>query len=343
MRILAVALGLPLALGPSTHAADTTDRTRVERATSSGSIWMISTRHLGCAGYGASARDPDFTIMRYDESPESWSDATLQSFLEDDPAIPTVFYIHGNRRGWDGAFQRGWAFYHALAAEAGSDFRFVIWSWPSDQVRGPLRDMRVKACRTTADGYYLGWLLARMRPDSRVSLVGYSFGARIITAGMHLLSGGGLSGAPPIDAAEPRTRMRAVLLAAAIHSDWLLPGRPRESIWPVTDRIAVLYNSSDPVLQRYHVIERRCKPQALGYVGFWGEQQLGPDAERLTNRDVSCHVGRTHDINAYFCSPTVMSWVGQTALWRMESDQIDVAASVPSETADDLATVAVQK
>ena len=341
MRIVAVAVCLPLVLGPSTRATDSGQL--AEESTGVGSIWLISTRHLGCAGNATSSNDPDLTVMRYDEPSEAWSDATLQSFLDEDVAIPTVFYIHGNRRGWHDAFQRGWAFHHALATEVGSKFRLVIWSWPADQMRGALRDVRAKASRTNADGYYLGWLLARMRPDAQVSLVGFSFGARIITGAMHLLSSGTLAGVSLNATSSPREPLRAVLLAAAIHSDWLLPGRPHESIWPVTDQISVLYNSSDPVLQRYHLVERRGKPQALGHVGFWGSQQLGDTAERLSNRDVSCYVGRTHDIDAYFCSSTVMSWVRDASLWQVAGDQPVVSEGVPSEIADDLDAVAVQK
>ena len=347
MRIVAVAFCLPLVLGPSARVADATDSEDLSSQSERlDPIWTISTRHLGYAGNELSAGELDLQVLRYDAASEVWLDAPLQAFLDEDGEAPTVFYVHGNRRDRNEAFRRGWACYHALARDAGPDlpFRFVIWSWPSDQLRGPLRDIRAKACRTNVDGQYLGWLLGRMQPDTRVSLVGYSFGARIITGAMHLLNGGTLAGQTvPIDSPAARTPVRAVLLAAAIHSDWLLPGRPHEDIWPVTDRMSVLYNSSDPVLRRYHAIERRGRPQALGYVGFWGWQQLGAAAKRVSNRDVSCYVGRTHDVDAYFCSSTVMNWVRETTLGAPVNDRLPLATGESMEIDTDLAAGAIQK
>ena len=70
--------------------------------------------------------------------------------------------------------------------------RFVIWSWPSAQVRGQLRDVRTKANRTELAGYCLAWVLTHLPETQQVSLLGYSFGARIATGAMHLVGGGEL-------------------------------------------------------------------------------------------------------------------------------------------------------
>ena len=51
----------------------------------------------------------------------------------DDPATPTVVYIHGNRTDADEAAGNGCYVDRAIQCQAaGRPFRFVIWSWPAD-------------------------------------------------------------------------------------------------------------------------------------------------------------------------------------------------------------------
>ena len=72
-----------------------------------------------------------------------------------------VIYIHGNRVPSELAAPEGQHVYRLLTAGVAdaTPIRFVIWSWPSAQVQGPLRDVRTKANRTDLAGYCLAWLL----------------------------------------------------------------------------------------------------------------------------------------------------------------------------------------
>lgn len=304
-----------LSLVSLTHA------THIERvvreANPSNTIWMISTRHLEYPDWQATAH-VELKLLRFDPTGDQWVDGTLEQFLgEETDQTMTVFYVPGNRTEWDEAFDKGWAFYHALASDTGTpNFRFVIWSWPSDQISGPIRDVRAKACRTNSDGHYLGWLLSQMCPDAQVSLAGFSFGARIITGALHLLGGGMLTGQTLPSATLSRSPMRAVLMAAAVHNDWLLPGRPHGEVWPLTDELSILYNSSDPVLKRYRFVDPHARPAALGYIGFWCADEVGSAADRVSPRDVCCQVGRTHDFGCYLGSVEIMESVRQTMLWK---------------------------
>ena len=81
--------------------------------------------------------------------------------------------------------------------------RFVIFSWPSSKVSGGLlNDVRVKAARTGPAGCQLAWLIDQMPAETPLSLVGFSFGARIITGGLHVLAGGSLGGSMQSDRAR---------------------------------------------------------------------------------------------------------------------------------------------
>ena len=70
-----------------------------------------------------------------------------------------------------------------------------FWSWPADRVcRHNRPDIQLKAAYCDAESYYLAAWLRGVQRDGKVSLVGHSFGPRIITGALHLLAGGQLAG-----------------------------------------------------------------------------------------------------------------------------------------------------
>ena len=152
-----------------------------------------------------------------------WQPSDLESFLAFDPAVPTMIFVHGNQISPGDAKCEGLAVYRRVILH-GCDaprIRFVIFSWPSSKVSGGLlRDVRVKAARTGPAGCQLAWLLDQMPAETPVSLVGFSFGARIITGGLHVLAGGSLGGSMSLaEHVHPnRQPMSVVLMASALHS-----------------------------------------------------------------------------------------------------------------------------
>ena len=125
-----------------------------------------------------------------------WVAADAKTFrASDDPAVPTVVSIHGNRTDADDAVEKGWNIYQSIRAQSDRPLRYVIWSWPADREfrrNGP--DVRLKAAYSDVEAWYLAQWLAQFRPGVRVSLIGHSFGPRIITGALHLLAGGQLAG-----------------------------------------------------------------------------------------------------------------------------------------------------
>src|SRR5690606_32277769 len=120
-----------------------------------------------------------------------WHRADAATLLaHDDPARPTVIFVHGNRFSADDAITSGWQAYHALTRCASDQpVRFVIWSWPSDKQGGPIRDARTKSSRTLVEGYYLARLMTRIQPEVSTGIVGYSFGSRVALGAVHLAGG----------------------------------------------------------------------------------------------------------------------------------------------------------
>ena len=157
-------------------------------------VWLLSTRGMPdcpCADEASAIRY--WRLM--DDC--QWVPADAGEFhAGDDPATPTVVYIHGNRTDADEAVSNGCYVDQAIQCQAAErPFRFVIWSWPADRAcRRNRPDVQLKADRSDADAYYLARWLQELRPGVKVSLVGHSFGPRIIAGAMQLLAGGELAG-----------------------------------------------------------------------------------------------------------------------------------------------------
>jgi hypothetical protein len=235
-----------------------------------------------------------------------WQRSDLESFLAFDPSVPTIVFIHGNQIGPGDAKSEGISVYRKLILQDcdAPRIRFVIFSWPSSKVGGLLRDVREKAARTEPAGYHLAWLLDQMPAETPISLVGFSFGARIITGGLHILAGGSLGGSLVLDEhLHPhRPPMNAVLIAAASHSYWLAPGQHHGLAMTEVNRMLLINNCDDRAMRYYDLlVPGRGGPQALG---LCGPTRISPEyAKKIFKRDVSRYVGSQHDLMNYVCAP----------------------------------------
>jgi esterase/lipase superfamily enzyme len=246
-----------------------------------------------------------------------WSPADAKTFhSSDDPAVPTVVFIHGNRNDADEAVETGWCTYQSIRSQTDRPLRYVIWSWPADrEFRRNRPDARLKAAWSDVDAWYLAQWLAEFRPGVRVSLIGHSFGPRIITGALHLLAGGQLAGCGLPEKAVAawstgkRNPIRAVLLAAALDYDWLAPGGCHERALLLVDQVLVTCNPCDRALRWYSRMDGRGGPPALGSVGPCGVE----NAKNLELINVSATVGRLHDYREYNAAPDVSSrWARYT-------------------------------
>jgi len=282
------------------------------------SIWMISTRHLNCP-CGPSLGSTDFRFFRYDPA-AGWQTADEARWAQDERLdAVTLVYVHGNRIEPEEASSRGLAAYRALLRNLpdSSPVRFVIWSWPSSKVHGPRprRDAQTKAARTACESYFLATFLNGLETDAQLRLLGYSFGARIVSGALHLAGGGTLGRYHLMELKQrPANSVRVVLQAAAMNNQWWLPGGYHDQSFSQVERLLLLYNPCDPVLRRYPRLDPGCSGQALGYTGLGRPGRLGQDAERLEQANVCCQIGKTHDERAYFASETLMRRARETLL-----------------------------
>ena len=112
--------------------------------------------------------------------------------------------------------------------------------------------------------------------EQRVSLLAYSYGARIATGALHLLEGGQLSGRALASPDGRAFHVRLVMLAAALHNYWLRPGGYHDMAVSHIDYLLNLYNCCDPVLKRYPLLY---KGSRAGCFGFYRHVHAGPGAD----------------------------------------------------------------
>jgi pimeloyl-ACP methyl ester carboxylesterase len=245
------------------------------------------------------------------EENQTWSKATPDAFAKGgDQDTPTVFLIHGNRTTSDEAVDFAWPVYCWLSRHAENRaYRFVIWSWPSSQMNKRTRpDVQTKAWYCNSQSYYFADCLKNMNAETPVSLVGYSFGAKIIAGGLHLLDGGELAGRTlpnPMSSASNHKRngpLRTVFIAPAFDCFALNPGQEYSNALSQTEDALSTRNYCDNALRWYPRLYGRGGPQAFGFVG----PSCG-GFENLHIFEATYCVGKSHDWNGYISCPNVLN------------------------------------
>jgi hypothetical protein len=233
-----------------------------------------------------------------------WQPYDMASLQAADPSMTTVIFVHGNQIGPGEDCQTGMDVYRRLVRCHCSDdpIRFVIFSWPASKIAGPLQDVRIKAARTRPVGWEFAWFVDELPGQTPMGLIGYSFGARIITGGLHILGGGNLNGLGLDERVHPdRAPVRVVLIAAALNSNWLGPNQYHGDAMSQVDQMLLLNNCED-LAMRYYRFSTTCgDPQALG---LCGPTYLAPqDRAKICNRDLSSYDGSRHDLMRYISAP----------------------------------------
>jgi hypothetical protein len=268
-------------------------------------IWMISSRNVGCGKPSQLVGNLKYSVYAAERG---WLASSREAFLESlNPEVATTFYVHGNQVNNAEAQRIAANVYRSLVGVAPPDqpMQFVVWSWPSERIdAGPLEDIRVKAQRTPVAGYYLGWLVNQLPPEQRVTLIGYSFGARIVTGALHLAGGGRLAGDVVMDRKPGRTPLGAILMAAAVDDDWLRAGMPHGKATSQIDRLLLVNNSADAALRRYHLLYGLRR--TADAMGTYGPAGYAGGAFVIDEFDAACIVGKEHNWELYFASPAIM-------------------------------------
>ncbi len=267
-------------------------------------LWLINTRHLTSDACRANLDSIPLSFSRLYCDGQTRLATVDDYYGERRSDRVTIIYVHGNRMDAGEAIARGLFVYREVTryrCDIGA-IDWVIWSWPSEKAGGIVNDVREKAERTDAQGLYLASLLRQHAVRSvPTSLIGYSFGGRVITGSLHAMAGGSLGRrALP---SEPITgaAFDVGLVAPAVENDWMNDHGYHGLATQNMDRLVLLYNQRDAVLKRYWIVDRIRGSVALGYSGpKTFAPRYGGTRLPVRSRDCSMTVGIRHDEEDYF-------------------------------------------
>lgn len=272
-------------------------------------LWLISTRHLPQPACSARLDRPELKVWQLDACGRLFPSAVDRYLAERRPDRTTVMYVHGNRmNSTQDAIKRSLNVHRAIKRSRhclnGRPVDWVLWSWPSEKQGILLGDVRVKASRADTQGLYLAWLLReQINAGQPTAMIGYSFGARVVTGALHALAGGSLARRALPGENLVGANIPIGLVAPAIDRNWLASGGYHQRATQNLDSVCLLYNRRDVVLKNYWRLDRIRNADALGYSG---PRSFAPrlDGSRLpvVSRDCAPIVGRRHDEMDYYAS-----------------------------------------
>jgi hypothetical protein len=234
----------------------------------------------------------------------------------------TIIYVHGNFMERDNARERVRIINSHVARCASEPYRLLMLSWPSQRDHRIIQDTRENAQCADAEAYYLVSLLQMVTATSqRVSLLGFSFGARTVTGALHLDAGGMLPGMPVPPPSHAHTPYRVSLVAPAVDRHWLQPNGKHSQAMNSVDHLVNLYNSKDPILRRFRFIDTIASPIAAGFTGFEAtadprstEPLIGSD--RIRQYDCGSQIGTTHSERDYYGECPHFKLAVNNLLWK---------------------------
>ena len=287
-------------------------------------VWELSSRHLPEKFRCIDPQSPGLEALRRTET--GWQRDDLESALVDDGRL-TIVYVHGNFMERNNARERALILNQYLARRSERPYRLLMLSWPSTREPHPLRDVYENAESAECQALFVGWLLERLRDHSEVSLLGFSFGARAVTGGLHFAAGGTIPGFQyrsiggalqgydategSIESVSQGPRYRVALVAPAVDRSWLARGGKHAKGMESVSGLINLYNSQDPILRRFRFLDRLSRPVAAGFAGFVGAQGFEGIAnprstepletsKKIRQFDCGSVIGTTHSERSYY-------------------------------------------
>ena len=307
-------------------------------------IWLLSSRHLTNSVCLADLSSPNLTVHRLDRC-GCFVQANLTDYFSTAGTNrDIVIYVHGNRVDSQWARKRGVTLYNAARQNGmNTPVDWVIFSWPSEKTGTPVIGAREKAKRTDTHGLYLSWILRQHAHNGgNLSMIGYSFGARVITGSLHALAGGALAGRVLPGGHLTNANIAVGLTAPAVDTNWLRPGFYHGLATQNMQQATLMYNPKDLTLKNFWRISGDRDAKAMGVVGpsLFGcradgtpvpvryvdcSDTLGPRHKELHYYERRCNAGR--EMACMINSKATNTWQTTIAL-KQSSTQMQ--ANVPA-------------
>ncbi len=254
-------------------------------------IWLIDTHQVPWS----SASEAGFTrTIYYQLVGNQWIRSNAETFYETQVHdIPVVMFSPGYTSTTTDTVEVGMTLTRLY--KPGQNCRTVFWNWPAEKVRCRLgRDIREKIPVTAASGQYMAMFLQRLKPDSKVCMIGFSFGNRIICDAVENMG----------DNRPEGMRIHLVLTAAATDRNGLATGSRNGNVPRLAEKILILYNPADRALKFYPLLYGDgSRPEALGRFGP-PMARIAPEyRDRIEAVNVNPYVGKYHRTVYHLQSP----------------------------------------
>ncbi len=228
-------------------------------------VWLISTRELcqrRSPAQGSTLQTA--TVARWQDG--VWLGETLDHLLRsinDDATRHNLLFIHGNRTDFHWASLRGMETYQSLiwhpearvCAATAPPVRWIIWAWNSDPIPGPRQDLAIKKQRAIDQGTYLAEFFHQLR-CSQLGVITYSLGAQALASGLCDWQAM-LERPTPGEMACPGPKMRVVMIAGALPTQWLDSDSGKQCLTACLEHLTLLNNPHDRVLDVYQKFTRQ--------------------------------------------------------------------------------------
>ncbi|MDR1479102.1 MAG: hypothetical protein LBJ00_09180 [Planctomycetaceae bacterium] len=222
-------------------------------------IWMITTETASWT----KATDSEFEKIVYwhlvkNGERRSWEKSDAATFFStQNPSVPILIFSPGYTSKKSDTVEIGLKILGLC--DSRKPIRVIFWHWPSEKLDGCLlTDIRSKIPIAEANAVYMSMLLKRLKADSKVSVLGFSFGTRLL--------GDAVEGVGEL---KPEgMRINLIYGGAASDRDWLAEGKRNGNVPKIAHKILVLYNPEDFRLKFYpYLYKNGNDPVPLGRDG----------------------------------------------------------------------------
>ncbi len=266
-------------------------------------LWIVQTR--ACPQEMGSDPWPCLKVKHFNDD-GSLVERPLAELLAQTIGRPVLIVVQGSLTTADAALG-GLLWTHSWLQADGAilpETVVIAFDWPSQRIyRNDFKDINEKGRRAFIAGYHLARFVLAFPPESRICLLGQSYGGRVVPSALHLLGGGALDSeshdpAVALPGVRPDLHLRGIILAAASDHTWLDPGERFDRVLYASEAFLNLYNRRDEALRFYPALIRSDHHHALGKLGLKNSdfETLGPLAARYRESDVHDDLGREHTL-----------------------------------------------
>ncbi|MDR1052904.1 MAG: hypothetical protein LBL39_01905 [Planctomycetaceae bacterium] len=249
-------------------------------------IWMITTETASWTR----ATDSEFEKIVYwhlvsTGSRKVWERSDAATFLAtQNPSVPILVFSPGYTSKKSDTVEIGQKILGLC--DSGKPIRMVFWHWPAEKVTSCLlSDIRSKIPVAEANAVYMSMLLKRLKPDSKVCVLGFSFGTRLLGDAVENVG----------DLKPAGMKINLIYGGAASDRDWLAKGNRNGNVPQVAHKILVFYNPEDFRLKFYPFLYTNGKePAPLGRDGAPMKRIDSEFRDKIEMVNLAPHIGFRH-------------------------------------------------